>query len=204
MVLREEETSKFGVGLLQHRGILRYPSRHLSRFLHTNLVEGFFRPVPDEGLDFDDSTGSVLDPQQAIHTCLVHLGCRGLDHEGLSIDGPRPLGIIAVKREGVEEQNQSERGECCGSSRLIDRLGEKNANWQLKALLRQHLPNPSRYDRVPDPQKPHAMCYLADEAQLVDGKLLTSELTALLVVAADTALKAAWQKQKIIPVRDGI
>ncbi|EXM03932.1 hypothetical protein NOF04DRAFT_20087 [Fusarium oxysporum II5] len=92
----------------------------------------------------------------------------------------------------------------CGSSRLIDRLGEKNANWQLKALLRQHLPNPSRYDRVPDPQKPHAMCYLADEAQLVDGKLLTSELIALLVVAADTALKAAWQKQKIIPVRDGI
>ncbi|KAL5599495.1 hypothetical protein FOVSG1_007307 [Fusarium oxysporum f. sp. vasinfectum] len=70
----------------------------------------------------------------------------------------------------------------------------------LKALLRQHLPNPSRYDRVPDPQKPHAMCYLADEAQLVDDKLLTSELTALLVVAADTALKAAWQKQKIIPV----
>ncbi|KAJ4044068.1 hypothetical protein NW761_001193 [Fusarium oxysporum] len=78
--------------------------------------------------------------------------------------------------------------------------GEKNANWQLKALLRQHLPNPSRYDRVPDPQKPHAMCYLADEAQLVDDKLLTSELTALLVVAADTALKAAWQKQKIISV----
>ncbi|KAJ0150379.1 hypothetical protein HZ326_7096 [Fusarium oxysporum f. sp. albedinis] len=60
----------------------------------------------------------------------------------------------------------------CGSSRLINRLGEKSANWQLKALLRQHLPNPSRYDRVPDPQKPHAMCYLADEAQLVDDKLL--------------------------------
>ncbi|KAF5268649.1 hypothetical protein FOXYS1_446 [Fusarium oxysporum] len=56
--------------------------------------------------------------------------------------------------------------------RLINRLGEKSANWQLKALLRQHLPNPSRYDRVPDPQKPHAMCYLADEAQLVDDKLL--------------------------------
>jgi hypothetical protein len=44
------------------------------------------------------------------------------------------------------------------------------------------------------------MCYLADEAQLVDDQLLTSELTALLVVAADTALKATWQKQKIIPV----
>ncbi|KAH7229531.1 hypothetical protein BKA60DRAFT_674670 [Fusarium oxysporum] len=96
--------------------------------------------------------------------------------------------------------NVAERLSNCGSSRLINRLGEKNANWQLKALLHQHLPNPSRYDRVPDPQKPHAMCYLADEAQLVDDKLLTSELTALLVVAADTALKAAWQKQKIISV----
>ncbi|KAF5685759.1 1-phosphatidylinositol-4,5-bisphosphate phosphodiesterase 1 [Fusarium circinatum] len=87
---------------------------------------------------------------------------------------------------------------------LINRLGKKNTNWQLKALLRQHLPNPSRYDRIPNSQKPHVMYYLADKAQLVDNKLLTSELTALLVVTADTALKATWQKQKIIPVRDRI
>ncbi|KAF9775864.1 hypothetical protein IL306_006006 [Fusarium sp. DS 682] len=85
-------------------------------------------------------------------------------------------------------------------ARLINRLGEKNANWQLKALLRQHLPKPTRYDRMPDPKKPYAMCYLAGGEKLVDGYLLVSELTALLVIVTDTALKATWQKQKIIPV----
>ncbi|KAF5964338.1 1-phosphatidylinositol-4,5-bisphosphate phosphodiesterase 1 [Fusarium bulbicola] len=50
--------------------------------------------------------------------------------------------------------------------------------------------------------KPHAICYLADGAELVDDMLLTSELTTLLLMATDTALKATWQKHKLIPVWD--
>ncbi|KAF5620855.1 1-phosphatidylinositol-4,5-bisphosphate phosphodiesterase 1 [Fusarium sp. NRRL 25303] len=39
-------------------------------------------------------------------------------------------------------------------------------------------------------------------AELVDDMLLTSELTTLLLMATDTALKATWQKHKLIPVWD--
>ncbi|KAF4457458.1 1-phosphatidylinositol-4,5-bisphosphate phosphodiesterase 1 [Fusarium austroafricanum] len=67
------------------------------------------------------------------------------------------------------------------NSRFVNRLCEQYTNWQLKCVLRQHLPNASRYDRIPDPTKPHAMCYLADEATLQDDVLLTSELTTLLL-----------------------
>ncbi|KAI1027099.1 hypothetical protein LB504_007762 [Fusarium proliferatum] len=86
------------------------------------------------------------------------------------------------------------------NSRFVNRLGEQNANWQLKGVLRQHLPNQSNYDRLLDPNRPHAICYLADGAELVDDMLLTSELTTLLLMATDTALKATWQKHKLIPV----
>ncbi|KAI1037072.1 hypothetical protein LB503_008996 [Fusarium chuoi] len=88
------------------------------------------------------------------------------------------------------------------NSRFVNRLGEENANWQLKGVLRQHLPNQSNYDRPLDPNRPHAICYLADGAELVDDMLLTSELTTLLLMATDTALKATWQKHKLIPVWD--
>ncbi|CVL07855.1 uncharacterized protein FPRO_05068 [Fusarium proliferatum ET1] len=86
------------------------------------------------------------------------------------------------------------------NSRFVNRLGEENANWQLKGVLRQHLPNQSNYDRPLDPNRPHAICYLADGAELVDDMLLTSELTTLLLMATDTALKTTWQKHKLIPV----
>ncbi|KAL9570673.1 hypothetical protein ACKAV7_005010 [Fusarium commune] len=86
------------------------------------------------------------------------------------------------------------------NSRFVNRLGEENANWQLKGVLRQHLPNQSNYDGPLDPNRPHAICYLADGAELVDDMLLTSELTTLLLIATDTALKTTWQKHKLIPV----
>ncbi|CCT66276.1 uncharacterized protein FFB20_06516 [Fusarium fujikuroi] len=86
------------------------------------------------------------------------------------------------------------------NSRFVNRLGEENANWQLKGVLRQHLPNQSNYDRPLDPNRPHAICYLADGAEPVDDMLLTSELTTLLLMATDTALKATWQKHKLISV----
>ncbi|KAF4452720.1 endothelin-converting enzyme [Fusarium albosuccineum] len=91
----------------------------------------------------------------------------------------------------------------CG--KYVNRLsaGHGMRNWQLKATYRQNIvPATCRciYDGTLDADKPHAICFLADDAPIQDDLIATSELTSLLFVAIDIALKAEFEKHRIIPV----
>ncbi|KAJ3528048.1 hypothetical protein NM208_g10399 [Fusarium decemcellulare] len=91
-------------------------------------------------------------------------------------------------------------------SKYVNRLscGNGKPDWQLKATYRQHVVAPTCrciYDGTLDAGKPHAICFLADSAPIQDDLIATSELTSLLYMAINIALKVTLVTGSLATIR---